>query len=80
MPEKTEKQIALVTGASRGLGRVIAVREAAAQVLLLVDTTRGEALVPFHPDLCPSLDLEAGRLVLDAPEGLLDPAHAVEAR
>jgi 16S rRNA processing protein RimM len=62
------------------LGRVLAVREAGAQVLLLVSTDRGEALVPFHEDLCPELDLERGRLVLDAPEGLLDPSLAVEAR
>jgi 16S rRNA processing protein RimM len=62
------------------LGRVSGVREAGAQVLLVVATPGGESLVPFHPDLCPTVDLEAGRLVLDAPEGLLDPAEAVEVR
>lgn len=70
----------VVDPSGRPLGRVSGVREAAAQVLLVVATPRGEALVPFHPDLCPSVDLEGGRLVLDAPAGLLDPTEALEAR
>jgi hypothetical protein len=36
--------------------------------------------VPFHPALCPLVDLEARRVVVEGPAGLLDPAEALEAR
>lgn len=54
------------------LGTVRAVVHAPAQDLLVVQTPRGEALVPFVIAIVPEVDLAAGRLVLDPPPGLLD--------
>ncbi|MFP5022955.1 ribosome maturation factor RimM [Pseudonocardia phyllosphaerae] len=43
--------------------------------LLVVRTSEGhEALVPFVEAIVPTVDLDGGRVVLDPPEGLLDPA------
>ena len=44
-----------------------------AQELLVVRRPDGrEALVPFVDEICPTVDVEAKRIVLDPPEGLLD--------
>jgi 16S rRNA processing protein RimM len=37
----------------------------------------GETLVPFVRAIVPEVDLEAGRLVVDPPPGLLDPGDAI---
>ena len=43
-----------------------------AQDLLAVELTNGEErLVPFVSAIVPTVDLEAGKLVIDAPPGLL---------
>jgi len=34
-------------------------------------------LVPFVSAIVPEVDVQAGRLVIDPPPGLLDPAEAV---
>ena len=60
------------------LGRVGAVEEGGGQVLLVVVTDDGEVLVPFHRALCPELDLDGRRVVIDAPEGLFDPVTWVD--
>ncbi|MCO5325296.1 MAG: ribosome maturation factor RimM [Nocardioidaceae bacterium] len=44
-----------------------------AQDLLVIDTPRGEVLVPFVSALVPVVDLEAGRLVVADRPGLLHP-------
>ena len=45
----------------------------------MVRTVGGrERLVPFVPEIVPSVDLEAGVVVIDAPRGLLDD-DAIEA-
>ena len=54
------------------LGTVRAVVHAPAQDLLVVQTPRGEALVPFVVAIVPEVDLAGGRLVLEPPPGLLD--------
>ena len=54
------------------LGTVREVVHAPASDLLVVDTTRGEVLVPFVQAIVPKVDLAAGRVVLDPPAGLLD--------
>jgi 16S rRNA processing protein RimM len=38
-----------------------------------------EVLVPFVTEIVPEIDLSAGRVVIDPPRGLLDPAEADEA-
>ncbi len=54
------------------LGTVREVVHAPAGDLLVLDTGRGEALVPFVQAIVPEVDLAAGRVVLDPPAGLLD--------
>jgi 16S rRNA processing protein RimM len=54
------------------LGTVREVVHAPASDLLVVQTDRGEALVPFVHDIVPEVDLAGGRVVLDPPAGLLD--------
>ncbi|MBV8996609.1 MAG: ribosome maturation factor RimM [Pseudonocardiales bacterium] len=54
------------------LGRVREVVHAPASDLLVVDTARGEVLVPFVQAIVPEVDLAGGRVVLDPPAGLLD--------
>lgn len=43
-----------------------------AQELLVVETERGERLVPFVSAIVPEVDVEGGRLVVDPPGGLFD--------
>ncbi|MFZ0158809.1 MAG: ribosome maturation factor RimM [Kineosporiaceae bacterium] len=60
-----------VTGAE--LGRVIAVEHLPAQDLLEIARPDGATrLVPFVAAIVPTVDVEAGHVVLDAPPGLLD--------
>jgi 16S rRNA processing protein RimM len=54
------------------LGTVREVVHAPASDLLVLDTGRGEVLVPFVRAIVPEVDLVAGRVVLDPPAGLLD--------
>jgi 16S rRNA processing protein RimM len=54
------------------LGRVREVVHAPASDLLVLDTARGEVLVPFVQAIVPEVDLAAGRVVLNPPAGLLD--------
>lgn len=55
------------------LGRVEAVDDGVAADLLRVRTLDGdEVLVPLAPALCPEIDLQEGRIVVDPPEGLFD--------
>jgi 16S rRNA processing protein RimM len=54
------------------LGTVREVVHAPASDLLVLDTARGEVLVPFVQAIVPEVDLAAGRVVLDPPAGLLD--------
>lgn len=43
------------------------------ELLVLARPDLPDALVPFVRAIVPTVDLDAGRLVLDPPEGLLDP-------
>ncbi|WP_349827598.1 ribosome maturation factor RimM [Brevibacterium litoralis] len=55
------------------VGTVTDVSIGAAQDLLTVTLTDGrEVLVPFVEEIVPEVDVEAGRIVLDPPPGLLD--------
>ena len=42
-----------------------------AQDLLVLDTPDGERLVPFVKEIVTEVDVEAGRVTVDPPEGLL---------
>lgn len=57
------------------VGEVEDVLHLPAQDLLVVRTAAGaEVLVPFVAAIVPEVDLDARRIVLDPPDGLLDPA------
>ena len=54
------------------LGTVSGLTPGAAQDLLLVATDRGTVMVPFVTALVPTVDVEGGFVVIDAPPGLFD--------
>lgn len=57
------------------IGTVSAVTPGAAQDLLHITLASGaEVLVPFVEQIVPGVDLEAGRIVLDPPPGLIEDA------
>ncbi|MEJ2860573.1 ribosome maturation factor RimM [Actinomycetospora flava] len=67
--------LAVVLGDGTAVGTVTAVLHGAGGELLAVDRTEGgELLVPFVAAIVTEVDVAGGRLVLDPPEGLLDPA------
>jgi len=61
-----------VEDAGGELGRVVGVVPGAAQDLLRVETPAGERLVPLVEEIVVAVDVRAGRIVIDPPEGLLD--------
>jgi 16S rRNA processing protein RimM len=56
------------------VGIVREVLHSAAGELLAIDRAAGELLVPFVQAIVPEVDIAGRRVVLDPPEGLLDPA------
>jgi 16S rRNA processing protein RimM len=54
------------------IGSVVEVFEMQPADLLEVHGTRGIVMIPFRPEIVVEVDIEAGRLVVDPPEGLLD--------
>lgn len=63
----------VVDGRGETLGRVIETLEGVAQLLLRVEAPSGHRFeVPFVDALCPEVDLEARRLTVDLPEGLVE--------
>jgi 16S rRNA processing protein RimM len=62
-----------VTPTGETLGEVAAIDHAPASDLLVLRRAAGKtALVPFVKAIVPEVDLAGGRVVVDAPEGLLD--------
>ena len=61
----------VVTAAGEPVGTAREVLPGTAHDLLVVDTPAGERLVPMVKAIVVSVDLEARRIVLDPPEGLL---------
>ncbi len=57
------------------LGEVVAVQHAAQDLLVVRRPDGAHRLVPFVAALVPTVDVAAGRLVVDAPPGLLDDTH-----
>ena len=54
------------------LGRVVAVEHEGAARLVVEKADGGEVLVPFVAAIVPTVDLAAGEVVIDPPEGLLE--------
>ena len=54
------------------VGTLVRVAPGAAHDLLVVETVRGERLVPFVKDVVWQVDTAGRRIVLTPPEGLLD--------
>ena len=54
------------------LGEVTAVRHEGTELLVVRRPEAGELLVPFVRAIVPTVDVAAGHLVVDPPEGLLD--------
>jgi 16S rRNA processing protein RimM len=54
------------------VGVVTAVEGDSAGSRLVVDTQRGELLVPLATEICPTIDPRARRIVIAPPEGLLE--------
>jgi len=60
----------VVTTAGEAVGTVTGLHETGGVDVLVVTGERGEKLVPLAPYV--DVDLDAGRIVVDPPEGLLD--------
>lgn len=58
-------------GTGAVVGTVSYVQDGPAQDLLVVDTPSGERLVPFVSEIVVGVDMDARRLTVDPPEGLL---------
>jgi len=54
------------------VGTVVKVQGGLAGSCLIVEGTRGEVLIPFVATICPEVDIEARRIRIDPPEGLLE--------
>ena len=62
----------VVTRAGAEVGRVEATLEAGGAVLLVVRRGDGELYVPFNEAICVKVDPEAGEILIDPPDGLLE--------
>ena len=65
--------VAVVAQAGEPIGVVVEVLHLPAQDVLAVVTAEGrEVLIPFVSEIVPDVDLEAGRIVVHPPDGLLE--------
>ncbi|CAN5556795.1 ribosome maturation factor RimM [soil metagenome] len=62
----------VATAEGRHVGIVARVVPGAAQDLLVVDTSRGERLVPIVKDIVVEIDVQDRRVRIEPPQGLLD--------
>lgn len=62
----------VVTVDGEPVGEVRAVEGDAGRQRLVVDAPAGEVLVPFAAPICTSIDVDARRIVIDPPDGLLE--------
>ena len=63
---------AVDTVAGEHVGRVVSVEGGAAGSVLEVEGSRGQVLIPLAVAICVEIDVEAKRIRIDPPEGLLD--------
>ncbi|GAA1522331.1 ribosome maturation factor RimM [Sphaerisporangium rubeum] len=68
--------LTVVTAGGEIVGEVTDVRHHG-QDLLVIRRGAEDVLVPFVKALVPEVDIDGGRLVVDAPPGLLDPGQAL---
>jgi len=54
------------------VGTVVRVQGGAAGSLLTIEGPRGEVLVPLVQDICVGIDVEARRITIEPPDGLLE--------
>lgn len=66
------KGLAARTPGGEDLGTVTGLTPGAAQDLLLVKTPAGTVMVPFVTQLVPTVDVDGGVVIIDAPPGLFD--------
>jgi 16S rRNA processing protein RimM len=64
--------LTVVDGAGVRLGEVSAVTHGAQDLLVVRREGQADLMVPFVRELVPEVDLDAGRVVTDLPDGLLD--------
>lgn len=63
----------VVTADGTGVGRVARLmRTGASDLLVVEDRGKGERLIPFVDDICTEVDVKAGRITINPPDGLLD--------
>lgn len=62
----------VVTSDGADVGELVDIVPGPAQDLLVVETERGERMVPFVTEIVVAVDASARRIVIDPPEGLLD--------
>lgn len=62
------------------IGTITGTYDSGAQDVLMVETPRGERLLPFVEPMLVDVDLEARRVTYDAPPGMIDDAEAEIAR
>jgi len=63
----------VITVDGREVGRVADIQSAAGSDLLVIRPEgREEILIPFSREICREVNLEAGLIVIDPPDGLLD--------
>jgi 16S rRNA processing protein RimM len=60
------------TGRGQAIGVVNGVEGTLGTSRLVVDGPRGEVLIPLAAEICTTIDIAAKRIVVDAPDGLLD--------
>ena len=65
-------QMTVATVEGREVGRVVEVYEVGPADLLEVRGAEGTVMVPYRAEIVRLVDVEAGRIVIDPPEGLLD--------
>jgi 16S rRNA processing protein RimM len=56
----------------QAVGTVSAVEGTMAGSRLVIDSARGEILIPLANDICTTIDVDGKRIVVEPPEGLLD--------
>ncbi len=59
------------TVSGRTLGKIIRVEEYPGQDMAFVQQEEGEIMIPLAPDLIEDIDIEARRILMQLPEGLL---------
>jgi 16S rRNA processing protein RimM len=69
----------VVTKDGRRLGEIAEVYELRPAAMLEVRGPEGDVMIPYLSHVVVEVDAEAGRMVIDPPEGLLEPAAEAEA-